>query len=359
MDAVVGVFPSRLEGERAAQGLLEIGFTKDQVTMLTPHSSEAEIHSVPTTEAEPPGVGRALGAITGGAAGAATGIQASLLTGLVPGVGPVMVLGAIGALLLGLGGAAIGGALDRRMREGLPKDELYVYEDALRRGRTVVIVLPTSEEQAERTRGLLSAAGAESIDAAREQWWLGLRDAEAAAYTTAGGDFVRDERIYRRGFEAACILAREGASYTDLIVVLRERDPEIFEHEAFRQGFARGRAHIWAREDRRAASRLRKKVQLLRWRPRPHAQRTRSTPRVRRSGAASHLDLLRSRRVLPQPRVWGWRPGSPARRWRRAADRAWWLAGRAARRCRPGCRSRCAPPHGRGARGRGRRAATV
>jgi hypothetical protein len=252
MDAVVGVFSSRLEGERAAQGLLELGFTRDQIAMLTPHSSEAEIHSVPTTEAEPPGVGRAIGAITGGAAGAATGIQASLLTGLLPGVGPVMVLGAIGALLLGLGGAAVGGALDRNMREGMPKDELYVYEDALRRGRTVVIVLPTSDQQAERARSLLST-GAETIDAAREHWWLGLRDAEAAAYTAAGGDFARDERIYRRGFEGACILAREGASYTDLIVVLRERDPEVYEHEAFRQGFARGRAHIRARDERRAA----------------------------------------------------------------------------------------------------------
>src|SRR5215467_2131542 len=35
-----------------------------------------------------------------------------------------------------------------------------------------------------------------------------------------------------------------------------------------------------------------KKAHLLRWRPRPHAQRTASTLRVRPSGAASHLDLF-------------------------------------------------------------------
>src|SRR5712691_10816574 len=39
-------------------------------------------------------------------------------------------------------------------------------------------------------------------------------------------------------------------------------------------------------------SRLLKKAHLLRWRPRPHAQRTESTPRVRPSGAASHLGLF-------------------------------------------------------------------
>src|SRR5438876_775391 len=37
-------------------------------------------------------------------------------------------------------------------------------------------------------------------------------------------------------------------------------------------------------------SRLLKRAHLLRWRPRSHAQRTGSTPRVRPSGAASHLD---------------------------------------------------------------------
>jgi mono/diheme cytochrome c family protein len=36
----------------------------------------------------------------------------------------------------------------------------------------------------------------------------------------------------------------------------------------------------------RPARRLRKKAHLRRWRPRPHAQRTGSTPRVRPSGAA-------------------------------------------------------------------------
>src|SRR6266508_2691012 len=39
-------------------------------------------------------------------------------------------------------------------------------------------------------------------------------------------------------------------------------------------------------------SRLLKTAHLLRWRPRPHAQRTESTPRVRPSGAALHLDLF-------------------------------------------------------------------
>jgi len=38
-----------------------------------------------------------------------------------------------------IGGAALGDALDEGMTEGLPKDELFIYEDALRQGRSVVI----------------------------------------------------------------------------------------------------------------------------------------------------------------------------------------------------------------------------
>ena len=41
------------------------------------------------------------------------------------------------------------------------------------------------------------------------------------------------------------------------------------------------------------------KAHLLRWRPRPHAQRRETTPRVRPSGAASQLDLSR-------PPAWPW-----------------------------------------------------
>jgi hypothetical protein len=255
MESVVGVFRAREDAERAVRGLVEIGLARERITLLTPQASAAEIESVPTTEAEPPGIGRAIGAVTGAAAGAGGGMQAAALVSLVvPGVGPVLVLGALGALVFGLGGAAVGAALDRNMREGLPRDEVYVYEDALRRGKTVVIALPESDAQAERARTVLTTAGAESVDAAREQWWLGLRDAEAAEYAAVGGDFLQDETTYRRGFEAACVLARDGRTYAEVAGDLRASCPDVYEHESFRQGFARGRAYVRSRGERKRAA---------------------------------------------------------------------------------------------------------
>ena len=50
-----------------------------------------------------------------------------------------------------------------------------------------------------------------------------------------------------------------------------------------------------------AASRRLKRAHLLRWRPRPHARRTRSTPRGLPSGAASHLNPFEPSARFSQP----------------------------------------------------------
>ena len=63
----------------------------------------------------------------------------------VPGVGPVIALGLAYTALSSIVGAAVGAAagetLEQSFDTGLPQDELFVYEDALRKGRIVIIVL--------------------------------------------------------------------------------------------------------------------------------------------------------------------------------------------------------------------------
>ncbi|MGH7392504.1 MAG: hypothetical protein ACREM3_24060 [Candidatus Rokuibacteriota bacterium] len=254
MNTVVGVFGERTAAARAADLLFAQGVPRERVTLLTPGDAGRAVQSVPTTEAEPPGIGRALGGVVGGAAGAATGIQAGALTSLfVPGVGPVLALGILGALVLGVAGAAAGDALDNRLREGLPKDEVFVYEDALRRGRSVVVAIVEDAEAAEAARRVLADAGAESLDAAREQWWVGLREHETAAYAGAGRDFARDETEFRRGFEAALSFGREAPRYGEAAPELTARYPDLRDDDAFRRGYERGREWILAHRRDRAA----------------------------------------------------------------------------------------------------------
>jgi hypothetical protein len=247
MNAVDGIFATRTDAERAVAALQGCaGLPHRRITLLTP--GDRALNAVPTTDAEAPGVGRALGGVVGGATGAATGLQAgALLSIFVPGVGPVLALGALGALLLGLAGAAVGDTLDESSREGLPKDDMFLVEDALRQGRSVVVVLPEDSAQAETARRILSEAGAESLDTARESWWTGIRESESAAYSAGGGEFTRDEREFRSGFEAALTLGRPGEGWNDVVDELKARYPEVCERAAFRRGWERGRVYMEAR----------------------------------------------------------------------------------------------------------------
>jgi hypothetical protein len=163
---------------------------------------------------------------------------------MVPGVGPVIAAGVVGAALLGIGGAATGAAagaaMESGLAEGLSRDEMYLYEDALRNGRSLVIAFADDDNAEERIHNVLAQAGAESIDAARESWWLGLRDAEEEHYQTDGGDFRSDEVSYRRGFEAALNPERRGRSYEEIASELNKTYREAASDKAFRRGYQRG-----------------------------------------------------------------------------------------------------------------------
>jgi hypothetical protein len=248
METVVGIFTSREGVERAIERMRALGIPQDHINCLLPGASNAQLDTVPTTDAEQPGMGKVLGGVVGGVTGASHGLLgAAVVSALVPGVGPVMAIGLAAAALLGVGGAvagaAVGGALEDSLEVGLPKDELFIYEDALRQGRMVLIVLTAQEEQAEAVREALAEAGAESIDAARERWWLGVRDAEAEVYSAEGLDFTTDELMYRKGFEAALQPAVAGKSYAEALEFLRTSYPDMYREEAFRRGYARGQTY--------------------------------------------------------------------------------------------------------------------
>ncbi|MBV9925108.1 MAG: hypothetical protein JOZ96_08850 [Acidobacteria bacterium] len=249
MSTVAGIFNSTAEAEGAVAALRTAGIAEDRISLLTPGTSRGQLDEVPTTETEQPGMGAALGGTVGGAMGAAGGatLGAAAASLLVPGVGPIVAAGLIGAALFGAGGAAVGAAagntLEDSMAEGLPHDELFVYEDALRRGRSVVLAVADDEAGRGIARDLFKEAGAESVDAAREAWWVGLRDAEEAEYTVDGGDFGVDEPVFRRGFEASLHPSARGHAYEEDAARLRECYGAECEESAFRHGYERGRRY--------------------------------------------------------------------------------------------------------------------
>jgi hypothetical protein len=253
MEAISGVFKTRPDAERAVVEAHKV-VPADKIALLTPGTADQiakEVQSVPTDASEQPGIGKAFGALLGGGVGITGG---SLLIALVPGLGPVTALGLLGAAILGAAGATVGATVAGKIEEsgdrGLPEDEIFVYEDALRKGKTVVVAIADSDNSASLLRELLTAEGAESVDAARDQWWIGLRSAEESHYTSSGRNFTEDEKFYRLGFEAA-LHARTRCMEFDQVSGemnatledVQQKYPGENVEEPFTRGYQRGREH--------------------------------------------------------------------------------------------------------------------
>ncbi len=218
---------------------------------------------VPVTDTEEPGMGRAMGAAVGGAMGAAGGATLGLAvaTLAIPGVGPVLAFGVVGAALLGVvgaaAGAAVGDQIEEELGEGVPHEDLFVYEDALRHGHSVVIAHVT-DDQEDGAREIIENAGAEDIETLRENWWNEVREEERAHYHKDGRDFDRDEAEYRRGFQAALHPARRGRAYSDvedelctIYATTPGAGPGTELDTSFREGYERGLAYHNKRGERR------------------------------------------------------------------------------------------------------------
>jgi hypothetical protein len=203
---------------------------------------------VPVTDTEEPGMGKAMGAAVGGAMGAAGGATLGLAAAslAIPGVGPVIAFGMIGAALVGTLGAAAGAALgdqvEEQLGEGVPHEDIFLYEEALRHGRSVVIA-NVDDDRAGKARDVIDNAGAGDIDSLREAWWAELRDDERNYYHRDGRDFDRDEETYRRGFQAALHPRRRGKGYADVEDELRTSYSGIALDSGFREGYERGLAY--------------------------------------------------------------------------------------------------------------------
>jgi hypothetical protein len=247
MKPVVGIFTTAHGAEAAVQDLQMLGIAASDVNLLRPGAPSHGLDRLPTDEGERPGMGEAVGAVVGTGLGTSGGAYlGAAASAMVPGIGPVVAIGVAAAGLLGLigavGGAAAGGALENALSDGLPKDEWFVYEDALRQGRAIVIANAADDAQAESLRSVLARHGAESVDAARERWWIGLRSAEEERYG-ANGDFKAIEPRFRRGFEAALHPETRGRDYDSVTALLRERCPNEYQDPAFRNGYERGFAY--------------------------------------------------------------------------------------------------------------------
>jgi hypothetical protein len=149
----VGIFDERAQARDAVQALKDAGFAAPAIGLLMPDPAQLR---VATTEVD-------ASAPTGSVAGGVLGGLAGWLVGLgvlaIPGVGPLIAAGTFGAALGGvLVGASLGSVGGALVGIGIPEDEAQHYEQAVRRGATLITV--RADGRYVEAHGILRRAGA-------------------------------------------------------------------------------------------------------------------------------------------------------------------------------------------------------
>ena len=154
MHGTVGIFASIQDARRGAQSAFA-AVPSARLRIVTPEAAADEIDTLPADDAEQPG----MGGTVGGAVGTAVGAAAASLVARA--VGVAALAGHRGGALLGLGGGALAGdALEDALSAGVPRDEIVVYQEALKRGRSLVVAVVEDAEQADAARAAMTSAGA-------------------------------------------------------------------------------------------------------------------------------------------------------------------------------------------------------
>ena len=151
---MTGLFPDRDSAERAYEGVVGRGYSRDDVNLVmsddTPkrHFSgdQAAETELGTKAAEGAGIGAGIGGTVGAIAAAVAAIGTSIA---LPGLGLVLA-GPVAAALAGAGaGGVAGGLLGALIGLGIPEERVKRYESGIRDGGILMGVRPRNDEDAD------------------------------------------------------------------------------------------------------------------------------------------------------------------------------------------------------------------
>ena len=157
----VGVFATVEQADRAVEGLLKAGFTKDHITVVCSDKTK-EAHFSEYEHEKPAGTNTPLAAATGSAIGALLGGLASVATIAATGGLGIIVAG---PLFAGTG-AIVGGLVGAMTTRGVERELANYYDQAVTRGKILVAAEDHSPNHARRladAERILQEAGAEPI----------------------------------------------------------------------------------------------------------------------------------------------------------------------------------------------------
>ena len=178
---VVGIFYTPAEAERAVSDLMNGGFPREKISLITPssHVEHVKIEGSDTEHVEDLAIGAVSGGLLGGMLGALVGM---IVVGF-PGIGALLVAGPLAAAISGAGvtmavgagaGAVGGGILGALTWAGITGNEAHVYEEFIRQGRILVMVQASGAEREKAAEILHRDGAADAVDQADEWRHEGL-----------------------------------------------------------------------------------------------------------------------------------------------------------------------------------------
>jgi hypothetical protein len=194
MKTVVGMFDNFAQARNAAHDLEKAGISHEDISIMSgsPNAQPQTVREATGTTQTPddtydtPAAETGKGAVTGGV----LGLIAGLVMLAIPGVGTVF---GAGWLWLILGGAVAGGVVGlvgALVHAGVPHEQALVYNEAVRRGGTLIAVR-AADDMADRVAQILSNDGAVNIDERaaqyRQEGWTPDQTTGANTYTAPAG----------------------------------------------------------------------------------------------------------------------------------------------------------------------------
>ena len=159
METSMGVFATRDRAEEAIKELIAKKVPENEIVFLTGSENEAT------------SMAKELGAYAGGFLGGTVGLSAAVAAAtllIIPGIGPVFALGAGATALMGYLGASAGAKVGETATHGdamAPTggtgttEDTAVFAEALKRGRSVVVVRTESRETSKIASEILDRIG--------------------------------------------------------------------------------------------------------------------------------------------------------------------------------------------------------
>jgi anti-sigma B factor antagonist len=217
VETAIGVFTSRDRAEKAIKELLHSHVPEELIIFLTHSESEAMA------------LGKEISTVAGGFTGGAVGLGAGMVAAsmaLIPGVGQVFALGVGAAAVLGLLGTKTGATVGKGT--GIPAPvanekssaDAHLFLEALKSGRSLVVVRTDSPEIAKVAVGILDRATPPLQERSTTKMQTTVR--QASPYVTAvdvkGRIVVGEDTIMLRETLQRVI----GSGNNQVILVLRE-----------------------------------------------------------------------------------------------------------------------------------------